>query len=259
VSNIVRREPYRERNVAAFLAFFLGSFGIHRFYLGQKGKGILYLLFSMTGIPAMLGVIDAILIMVRTQEEFDEMYNQKYIYQRQANERPSNAQPTHREVKYKERNKNDSSYKNNDKVVDYKADGIAKFKDYDFKGAIESFNKALKVTPQDVACHFNLACAYSYMEDKEKAFYHLDKAVENGFVDFDKIHSHDAFAYIRVQDDFDQFVANRYRLAKATKAEVKNPIESMDLLEQIKRLGELKERGLLTDAEFDLQKKKLLG
>ena len=36
---------------AALLAIFLGSFGIHKFYLGQTGKGVLYLIFFWTAIP----------------------------------------------------------------------------------------------------------------------------------------------------------------------------------------------------------------
>ncbi|MBX9704718.1 MAG: NINE protein, partial [Gammaproteobacteria bacterium] len=34
----------RNRIVAALLAIFLGGFGIHKFYLGKTGQGILYLL-----------------------------------------------------------------------------------------------------------------------------------------------------------------------------------------------------------------------
>ena len=40
----------KSRTTAAVLAILLGTLGIHKFYLGQKIKGVLYLLFSMTGI-----------------------------------------------------------------------------------------------------------------------------------------------------------------------------------------------------------------
>ena len=49
----------REEIVGVLLAVFLGSFGIHHFYLHRNGLGVLYLLFSWTGIPALLGFIEA--------------------------------------------------------------------------------------------------------------------------------------------------------------------------------------------------------
>jgi len=39
-------------------AALLGSFGIHRFYLGETGAGVLYIVFSWTGVPALLGLIE---------------------------------------------------------------------------------------------------------------------------------------------------------------------------------------------------------
>ena len=47
----------RDEVVGVLLAFFLGCFGIHHFYLGRVGLGILYCCFCWTGIPAILGVI----------------------------------------------------------------------------------------------------------------------------------------------------------------------------------------------------------
>lgn len=52
----------RDEVVGVFLAIFLGSFGLHHFYLRRNGLGILYLLFSWTGIPAILGFIEAFLM-----------------------------------------------------------------------------------------------------------------------------------------------------------------------------------------------------
>jgi TM2 domain-containing membrane protein YozV len=48
----------RDEVVGVLLAFFLGCFGIHHFYLGRVGLGILYCCFCWTGIPAILGVIE---------------------------------------------------------------------------------------------------------------------------------------------------------------------------------------------------------
>jgi len=48
----------RDEVVGVLLAIFLGCFGIHHFYLGRVGLGILYCCFCWTGIPAILGLIE---------------------------------------------------------------------------------------------------------------------------------------------------------------------------------------------------------
>ena len=48
----------KDEVAGVLLALFLGTFGIHRFYLGETGTGVLYLVFSWTGIPAILGFIE---------------------------------------------------------------------------------------------------------------------------------------------------------------------------------------------------------
>lgn len=44
------------------LALFLGGLGIHKFWLGSVGMGILYLIFCWTFIPAIVAIIDACLM-----------------------------------------------------------------------------------------------------------------------------------------------------------------------------------------------------
>jgi TM2 domain-containing membrane protein YozV len=69
--------PYRQRDkvVAGLLGIFLGSIGIHKFYLGQPGWGIIYLLFCWTGIPFLVGLIEGIVYLVQSEQEFDYQYN----------------------------------------------------------------------------------------------------------------------------------------------------------------------------------------
>ncbi len=59
---------------AALFAFFLGAFGGHKFYLGQTGKGLLYLAFFWTAIPAVISMIEFILYLIMSDEEFDRKY-----------------------------------------------------------------------------------------------------------------------------------------------------------------------------------------
>ncbi len=139
-----------------------------------------------------------------------------------------------------------------------KNSGLAKFKEFEYEGAIEDFKKALTISPDDIALHFNLAAAYSLTEKKDDAFSHLDKAVKLGFKDFDRINTHDALAYLRIQPEFDDFKANGYRMS-ASAAKKSSPGLNEGLLEQLNRLQDLRERGVLTEAEFEAQKGKLLG
>lgn len=60
----------KNRTTAALLSFLLGGIGAHQFYLGNTGKGILYLVLCWTYIPAIIGVIEGILLISQTDEEF---------------------------------------------------------------------------------------------------------------------------------------------------------------------------------------------
>lgn len=65
----------KDKNVAAILALFLGGLGVHKFYLGRIGAGVLYLVFSMTFIPAILGLIDFFVLALMDQDEFNQRFN----------------------------------------------------------------------------------------------------------------------------------------------------------------------------------------
>jgi TM2 domain-containing membrane protein YozV len=65
----------KSKSTAALLAFFLGGFGVHRFYLGQSGKGIAYLLFFWTLIPAFIAFIDFIIFLTMSEDSFNAKYN----------------------------------------------------------------------------------------------------------------------------------------------------------------------------------------
>lgn len=64
----------RKSDVAAILlAFFLGSFGAHRFYLGETGWGILYLCFCWTFIPHLVSFVECFLLPGRVRRYNDQL------------------------------------------------------------------------------------------------------------------------------------------------------------------------------------------
>ena len=287
----------KDKTTAAIFALFLGWAGIHRFYLRQPMLGILYLILIASGISVILGIIDAIVLLAMDPEEFDRKYNDKNVrpdytrynrrYQRRDNrgqqrqryERRSEPKYERREAPSRQRQRRRQAPRRKTEIPKrqrhnpFKASGIKKYKDFDLENAIEDFKKGLEISPRDVSIHFNLACAYSLTEQVDKAYYHLDRAVAFGFRDFEKIKSHDDLAYVRIQDRFDSFAENGFRLSEAQKPQSQAPpkeeqqqleapkenlLDDDLLLSQLKRLAELRDKGLLTEQEFQTEKKKLM-
>lgn len=59
-----------KKEVAALLSIFLGDFGIGHFYTGQTTRGILDIVFFWTGIPAIIGLVEGIIWLFDTDEEW---------------------------------------------------------------------------------------------------------------------------------------------------------------------------------------------
>jgi TM2 domain-containing membrane protein YozV len=53
---------------AVLLALLLGGLGAHKFYMGQTGQGILYLLFCWTYIPTLIALIEAFFLPARVSQ-----------------------------------------------------------------------------------------------------------------------------------------------------------------------------------------------
>lgn len=52
------------------LALFLGGLGIHNFYAGKVGLGVLYLVFCWTFIPAIAALVQAIIAICKTSDAY---------------------------------------------------------------------------------------------------------------------------------------------------------------------------------------------
>jgi TM2 domain-containing membrane protein YozV len=68
----------KDKTTAGVLALMLGGLGVHKFYLGRMGAGIAYALFSWTGIPFVLGLIEGVAYLSMTPERFNAEYNPEF-------------------------------------------------------------------------------------------------------------------------------------------------------------------------------------
>ncbi|MBL7818758.1 MAG: TM2 domain-containing protein [Saprospiraceae bacterium] len=270
----------KNKTTAAFLSLILGVFGVQFFYVGRIGLGIfMNMLTFFAGKPqiaAFVGFVNFILFLVMSQNDFDKKYNkqqwkeqqrqgndyqaqqeaqrqaqqeaqQRAQYEAQQNrEARARMRPTAPPQYQKPQKQNKPSISQKESL---KQSALAKFKDFDYQGAIDDFGKALAIEPTDLAVHWNLACCYSLTEQKELAFYHLQKSVELGFKDYDKIKSHEALAFLRVQSEFETFARNGFKMTEE--------MEHSDILQQLKDLTQRREHGLLTEKEFAEMSRKL--
>ena len=66
--------PGKSRVVAALLALFLGWLGIHKFYLGKRVLGVIYLVFFWTGIPGLIAWVEAITYLATSDESWAQKH-----------------------------------------------------------------------------------------------------------------------------------------------------------------------------------------
>lgn len=75
-------EPTKDKLVAGLLAIFLGTLGIHKFYLGYTKSGVIMLLVSLftfgigATVMAVIALIEGILYLTKSDAEFYQTYVQ---------------------------------------------------------------------------------------------------------------------------------------------------------------------------------------
>lgn len=271
----------KNRGVAAILALFFGFIGVHRFYLGQRFLGVLYIiLLFVFGLSFIISLIDVLGFLFMSKERFDYRYNRKYFeddyleFLKKREKHYNSGPPKKRSAKAPAKHKVISRQEG---VAQLKARGKELFKNYEFEEAIEVFGQVLAINPRDAAIHFNLACCFSLLENDERGFRHLSLAVENGLDKFEKINSHPALAWLRIQNEWMSFATNNYRLGPSAidspKADLldeisddkklnlkadQDPPGKEKILVKLKKIKDLRDRGLISDLEFSEEKKKLL-
>jgi TM2 domain-containing membrane protein YozV len=65
----------KDKMVAGILGILLGALGIHHFYLGSTGAGVVTLLLSCICVGGVIGLIEGIMLLVMPDEEFNARYN----------------------------------------------------------------------------------------------------------------------------------------------------------------------------------------
>ncbi len=277
----------KSKYVAALLAFFFGSIGIHRFYLGQPTLGIGYIAVLLTNRWAaiILGLIDAIMFLAMSDEQFNRKYNRGQAQiprmrrtrsQRDMQRMRQNELERRRQIMLQRQRKFKAVKKN-----PMKQSGIKKLDRYEVEDAIKDLEKAAEINREDPEIFYQLARAYSLIEDEKHAYEALAYAVRLGFDDMESIMTDDALAYLRIQDGFDQFrdsgfrnppkledKSTRRRTRKVvpqetqtqttSKEKIRQDSKENNLLEQLQQLSQQRKEGLLTQEEFNAAKRKLL-
>ena len=74
----------KDRTIAGLLAIFLGSLGIHKFYLGYSKEALIMLLLSIiggaitfgliAGVVEIIALIEGIIYLTKSDEEFEQVY-----------------------------------------------------------------------------------------------------------------------------------------------------------------------------------------
>ncbi len=84
-ASVAHRPPAandRNKYVAALLAFFIGTLGIHRFYLGRNGSAVLMIVISATFVGLIVtgiwAFIDCIRYLIMSDDEFAHRYARRY-------------------------------------------------------------------------------------------------------------------------------------------------------------------------------------
>jgi tetratricopeptide (TPR) repeat protein len=235
---------------------------------------LLMIVGNVFGLPitVLLGFFEGFRLLTGSDQDFDRKYNGGYV--QRAN--PRIEKRREEQMRRYESEDKGKPYENapqqrplKTRTNPFKTSGLEKYKEFDLDGAIIDFQQGLDIDPNDVSLNFNIACAYSLSEKKDLAYKHLAKAVSCGFNDFERILTHDDLAFVRIQPEFDAFRASGFKSYTSSSSASKtnnetssnqSPIEEVQgemLLSQLSRLAELKERGILTEEEFVIEKRKL--
>lgn len=68
------QRPQRSKTVMAILSLLFGTIGLQYFYIGKISRGIACILFCWTGIPTIVGLIEALILLTEDTSSFEFRY-----------------------------------------------------------------------------------------------------------------------------------------------------------------------------------------
>ncbi len=139
----------------------------------------------------------------------------------------------------------------NERVVELTIKALKKYKLKEYDEAITILEEALTIDPNEKQTHYNLSSIYSIKEQKEKSFFHLERAVELGYKNFSKISTSLDLKWLKEQSEFEEFMKNGYKFKNIQ-------TNQNNYLDELKKLAELKTNGIINETEFEEQKEKIL-
>ena len=262
-----------KKDLAGFFAFFLGIFGVHRFYLGQWWRGAaqfvgfwasvalvaetngeIPLPFILTGF-VLAPMITAIVFWATPYEKWAAKYDPEALV----------TQPINRQGSQSPQRSTSGAG-----ITELKAEGVKYYRSGDYDLATEAFEEAGERNPADPVVHFNLACCYALLGRYPAALQSLELSITFDLPKPERITTHPALKELRESDAYRAFSDNnfrRYDLSALTAptsapphaADTEEVFEDLELLEQMSRLKELRSAGILTQVEYQRQREKLLG
>ncbi len=247
----------KKKIVAAFLALFFGSLGLHRFYLGQRWKGTLYaaafaflMLISIAEdapivlFTLILAWVDAILFFVMPKRDFNRRFNPELEPHAVAKSRKKTKKPTR------------------DTALYHIKRGLKKFEANRYRKAIDHFDTALDKNPNHHLAHYYLARCFSLLQEGDHAIFHLEQAVANGFQEWHQIEKDYALKSLRNDPRYHEICSNYFPTGMPKKL----PQPKADLLsgsqisvfDQLEVLGDQLKEGLMSPQQFEAEKARLL-
>lgn len=155
----------------------------------------------------------------------------------------------------------------NNEVMRLQKIALKHFEKREFNEASGILRRLIGLDSQEGIHHFNLACCLSELKNPE-AMKHIALAISKGYADFNKIKTYNSLSWIRKQEGYDAFVKSGYSMEYTAADKKENTTtekkeaskdSTSDMIEKIEKLANLKEKGMLSQEEYEEQKKKILN
>lgn len=126
-----------------------------------------------------------------------------------------------------------------------------------YKDVLAAIDDILEVEPNNCYALMNAARVYSLMGDKDNAFRYFSLSVSAKYPNPDEMIMNSDFLLLKKSLEYQDFIRYGYKLPTSLSLKSKNT--SISLADELKKLAELKESGILTEEEFQVQKQRLLN